>query len=59
MMRRNFSGHRWYARLDPENLGVLLVCHLVGGLGLHLVCCPRDLGAAHLNARGGALVGLR
>ena len=62
MMRRNFSGHRGYACLGLENLGVFHACHLVGSLGVHhvailgvyhdvrlgfhLVCRPRDLGLA-------------
>ena len=61
-MRRNVSGHRGYACLGFENLGVILVCHLVCRLGVHhvailgvhhdvhlgfhLVCRIRDLGAA-------------
>ena len=63
MIRRNFSGHGGHACLVLENLGVLLVCHLVGRLGVHHVailgvnhdvhlgfhldCRPRDLGAAN------------
>ena len=33
MMRRNFSGHMGYAFFGLENLGVLIVCHLVDSLG--------------------------
>ena len=67
MMWKNFSRHSGYACLNLEFLGVLIVCHLGGRLGVHhdvhlgfhLVCRPRYLGAAHYNARVGAHVGLR
>ena len=63
MMPRNVSGHSGEKFLGLENLGVPIICHLVGRLGVQytailgvhhdvhlgfdLICRPLDLGAAH------------
>ena len=43
MMRRKFSVHSGYACLGLENLGVLLVCHLVDRLGVHHVAISASI----------------
>ena len=51
MMRTNFSGHRGYACLYLENLGVLQVWYLDGRIGVYHVAILGVHVGAHLDYR--------